>query len=261
MRFPELVQTEPELVAHHYTEAGCPAQAIPDWQQAGQQALQRSANPEAVRHLTQGLELLARLPETPARAQQELDLQLALGLALAASKGTAAPEMEQAYARARALCVQVSETPQRFPALWGLWRFYQNRGELPTARELSEQLWRLAQRAAVVPDLVAAHSALGYTLYILGDYSATQTHCAQGTALIDPTQQRPQALRSGVAPGVQCLTTAANTLWCLGFPAQAVQRSQDALALAQEVGHPLSLVFAQHWAAYLQQRRREVPAV
>ena len=103
-QFPEIVETQPELLAHHYTEAGLTEQAIPYWQQAGQQALQRSANPEAVQHLTRGLELLATLPETPTRAQQELDLQIALGPALIATKGLAAPEVEQTYARARALC-------------------------------------------------------------------------------------------------------------------------------------------------------------
>ena len=123
-------------------------QAIGYWQRAGQQALQRSANPEAVQHLTTGLALLATLPETPARAQQELDLQIALGPALMATKGPAAPEVEQTYARALALCQQVGETPQLFPTLWGLCRFYRTRGALPTARELGEQLYRLAQRAA-----------------------------------------------------------------------------------------------------------------
>jgi predicted ATPase len=94
VRFPESCETQPELLAHHYTEAGLSAQAIPYWQRAGQQALQRSANLEAVRHLTIGLGLLAPLPDTPARAQQELDLQLALGTALSATKGIAAPEVE-----------------------------------------------------------------------------------------------------------------------------------------------------------------------
>ena len=86
-QFPEMVETQPELVAQHYTEAGLTEQAMPYWQRAGQQALQRSANLEAIQHLTNGLELLATLPETPARAQQELDLQLALGPALMATKG------------------------------------------------------------------------------------------------------------------------------------------------------------------------------
>jgi len=111
-RFLETAETEPELVAYHYTEAACPEQALPYWQRAGQQALQRSATLEAVRHLTKGLELLATLSETAARFQQELALQMALGQALGATKGYAAQEVEQTYARARALGVQVGETPQ-----------------------------------------------------------------------------------------------------------------------------------------------------
>jgi predicted ATPase len=94
---------------------GLSAQAIPYWQRAGERAVQRSAHLEAIQHLTTGLELLATLPETPARAQQELDLQIALGPALSATKGMAAPEVEQTYARARALCAQIGETPQLFP--------------------------------------------------------------------------------------------------------------------------------------------------
>src|SRR5262249_40662697 len=100
-QFPETVATQPELVAQHYTEAGLTQQAIPYWQLAGQQALQRSANPEAVRHLTTGLALLASLSESPAQAQQELELQMALGPALMATKGHAAHEVEQTYARVR----------------------------------------------------------------------------------------------------------------------------------------------------------------
>ena len=100
-------------------------------------ALQRSANLEAVQHLTTGLALLATFPETQARAQQELDLQLALGPALMAVKGQGAPEVEQVYMRARVLCTQVGETPQLFPVLWGLSLFYTGRGELQSARELA----------------------------------------------------------------------------------------------------------------------------
>ena len=123
-RFPDVVEMQPELVAQHYTEAGRAAQAIAYWQRAGQQARQRFANPEAVRHLTTGLELLDTLPETPARAQQELDLQIALGPALMATEGVATPEVEQVYTRARVLCHQIGETPQLFPTLRGLRMFY-----------------------------------------------------------------------------------------------------------------------------------------
>ena len=260
-QFPETVATQPELVAQHYTEAGLTEQAIPYWQRAGQQALQRSANPEAVQHLTRGLMLLGTLPETPTRAQQEIDLQIALGPALVATKGMAAPEVEQTYARARALCEQVGETPQLFPALRGLCRFYQNWGALPTARELGEQLFRLAQHAAAPTHLLEAHDALGIILCNLGEYATARTHLEQGIALTDPAAQRALAFRQGEALGVRCLAVVANTLWCLGYPAQAVWRSQEALALAQELAHPYSLTVTRYWMARLHFLRREVPAV
>ena len=110
-RFAETMETQPELVAHHYTEAGLAEQAIPYWQRAGQRARQRSANVEAISHLTTGLELLKTVPDTPDRSQQELSLQLALGAVLVATKGFASPEARQAYARARELCEQMEDTP------------------------------------------------------------------------------------------------------------------------------------------------------
>jgi predicted ATPase len=260
-RFPEICETQPELVAHHYTAAGRMEQALPYWQQAGQRALERSAYREAVQHLTQGLALLTTLPETPANAQQELALQLALGTALQATQGMAAPAVEQSFARARALCAQVGDTPQVIPTLRGLSRFYANRGELATARELGEQLLRLAQRTAVPTHRLAAHDILGHAFYHLGDYGAARTHCEQGIALTDLAVQGGQELHSHAAPAVTCLTFAALTLWCLGFPTQAVRRSQDALALAQALAHPQSLALAQYFAAFLHQRRREVLVV
>ncbi len=108
--------------------------------------MQRSANTEAITHLTTALELLQTLPDSPARTQQELTLHLTLGPALMATKVAGAPEVGTAYTRARALCRQVGETPQLFPALRGLWEFYQIRGELETARELANELLTLAQR-------------------------------------------------------------------------------------------------------------------
>jgi predicted ATPase len=119
-RFAEVVETQPELVAHHYTAAGLTEPAIGYWLRAGQRAVQRSAHQEAVSHLTQGLELLATQPDTPAHRQHELAVQMALGPALMVLKGIGHPEVQQAYARAWALCQQVGETPARFPVLWGL---------------------------------------------------------------------------------------------------------------------------------------------
>src|SRR5438046_2208930 len=136
---------QPELVAHHYNEAGLIAQALPYWQRAGERASQRSAYVEAVAHLTRGLEMLKTLPDTPERTQQELTLQLALNDALVTVKGYTAPEVENTVTRARELCRQIGETPQLFPVLLRLGLFYMMRGELQKTRELAEQLMRLAQ--------------------------------------------------------------------------------------------------------------------
>jgi predicted ATPase len=135
-RFPETVATQPELVAH---------QAIAYWQRAGQRALQRSANLEAIAHLTKGLEMLNTLPDSLERTRQELDMQTTLGPALIATQGLAAAAVEQTYARARELCERVGPTPQLFRVLTGLAMFYLMRGELQTARALAEQILRLAE--------------------------------------------------------------------------------------------------------------------
>jgi predicted ATPase len=119
-QFPETVATQPELVAHHYTEARRHEQAVPYWQQAGHQASERSAHVEAISHLTTGIALLTTLPETPAHTQHTVTLHLALGAALQRAKGCAAPEVERAYTRARELCQQVGEAPQLIKVLLGL---------------------------------------------------------------------------------------------------------------------------------------------
>jgi predicted ATPase len=169
--------------------------------------------------------------------------------------------VDQTYARARALCAQVGETPQLFPTLRGLWRFYLNRGPLQPARELGEQLLRLAQGATAPTSLPEAHAALGTTLFYVGEYVTALTHLEQGFTLTDLTAQRALGLHHGEAPGVRCLALAAWTLWCLGFPTQALQRGQEALAQAQAFAHPYSLAMAQNWMIYVHHRRREVPAV
>jgi predicted ATPase len=246
-------------LAEHFVRGRDTGRAVLYLHMAGAQAMQRSAHQEALRHFTQALELLATLPDTPGRTQQELDLQIALGPALMVTRGWAAPEVEQTYARARVLCAQLGETPQLFPALWGLWRCSQSRGAFVTARELAAQLMQLAERTAEPASRLEAHCALGQTLFQLGEYTAARPHLEQGIALIDALAQRDLVLRHGDAPGVTCLSFAALTLWCLGYPTQALQRSQEALALALD--HPFSLVAAQHYAAFLHHYCHEALAV
>jgi len=257
-RFPEIVETQPELVAHHYTVAGLAAQALPYWQQAGQRASQRSAPLEAVAHLTTGLEVLATLPDTPARAQQELVLQTTLGPALMASQGIAAPEVERAYARARALCQQVEDAPLVFSVLRGLWNFYLVRAEHQTAQELAEHLLTLAQRHQTPAFLLEAHAALGLSSFLQGALAAAHAHLEQACALYDPQQHRAHAFLYGLDPGIVSRCYAAFVLWALGYPEQARQRLEEGLRLAQELPHRFSQAAALVYAAFQHQLRREV---
>jgi predicted ATPase len=257
-RFPETKETQPELVAHHYTEAGLIGQAIPYWQQAGQRAVRRSANVEAISHLTKGLELLKTLPDTPERAQQELTLQIALGAPLQATKGFGASEVEAVYTRARELCRQVGETPQLFPVLSGLWLFYVNRAEHGTARELAEQCLSLARRAQDSALRLQAYHALWTTSFFLGEFTLAREYAEQGMTLYDLHQHRSHAfLYGGHNPGVCGWGFEAWASWHLGYPAQALGRIHEALTLAQELSHPFSLALAPHFAAISHQFRRE----
>jgi TOMM system kinase/cyclase fusion protein len=260
-QFPETVDTQPELLAHHYTEAGLSAQAIPYWQRAGQRAIERSANLEAISHLTKGLKLLETLPDTPERTQQELTLQLTLGAPLTAAEGYGAPAVAHAFGRARELCQQIGETPQLFPALRGLSLFYSIRGEWQTGRELGEQLMRLAQRVQDPTLLLEAHRILAALLFWLGELALVQEHTTQALALYDPAQHRSLAVRYGQDPGVMCLTYVAWVQWLRGYPDQAREKSHQALTLARELGHPNSLGIALTLAATLTQFQRAAPMV
>jgi predicted ATPase/class 3 adenylate cyclase len=260
-RFSEIVETQPELVAQHYTAAGCTERAVVYWQRAGEQASERSAYVEAISHLTTGIELLKTLPETSAYTQQALSLHIVLGAALQIAKGLAAPEVEHAYTQARALCQRVGETPQLVPVLFGLWRFYAVRPQLRTAREIGETLLRLAQHAEDPTLAVVAHTALGCTWFNLGAFPVACQHLEEAIARYTPDQHRAPVFHMGLDPDVVCRPFAALTLWVLGYPAQALARLLEALALAHELSHPPSLAFARCFAAFVSQFRRDVPAV
>jgi predicted ATPase len=145
--------------------------------------------------------------------------------------------------------------------LRGLWSYYLVRAELQTAHALGEQLLDFAQQVRDVSMLVASRRALGTTLYALGAPAAAQTHFAQGIALYDSQQHRASAFLYGEDSGVICHIYAAWTLWYLGSPDQALARSQEAVTLAQQVAHPLSLSFVLSHTALFHQLRREVSAV
>jgi tetratricopeptide (TPR) repeat protein len=169
--------------------------------------------------------------------------------------------VEHAYTQARALCQQIGKTPEFSPVLLGLWRFYLARPQLHTARELGDTLLRLAQRAHDPALTVISHYTLGATWMWLGVLPAARQHLEEGIALYTPDQRRARVFRVGQDPGVACRALAAQTLWLLGYPEQALARLHEALALAHELSHPYSLAFARVWAPIVLQFCRDVSAV
>jgi class 3 adenylate cyclase/tetratricopeptide (TPR) repeat protein len=256
-QFPDIAESQPELVAHHYTEAGLLAQALPYWQRAGQRAIARSANSEAINHLLKGLQLLGGLPETSARDQHELALQVSLGAPLMATKGLAAPEVEQAYARARELCQSVGDTPQLFPVLVGLHVFYTAKGALHLGYELAQQCFRLAQRAQDRALLLEAYTYLGDSLYWMGDLTAARDSLERAIALYHPQHHRSHAFVYGQDPWVLAKSELSWALWVLGYPDQALSHSQEVLARVREVAHAHSHAIALWFAIFLRGARGE----
>jgi predicted ATPase len=257
-QFPETAEAQPELLAHHYTEAGLTEQAVHYWHHAGQRASERSAHVEAITHLRQGLALLQTLPETPERLQRKVDLHIALGASLIATQGQAAPEVQQTYTRARHLCQNLDDPHQLFPVLRGLWLYYTVRAELQTAHALGEQLLTLAQQVQDPAMLMESHRASGNTLLWLGAVAAAHTHLAQGIAFYDAQQHRASAFLYGDDAGVICRNFGAWALWSLGYPDQGLAQSQEAVILAQQSTHSYSLAHTLSSAAISHQFRREV---
>jgi class 3 adenylate cyclase/predicted ATPase len=250
-RFPETCETQPELLALHFTGAGLWREAVVYWQKAGQRASERSAHVEAISHLTKGLEALEMLPAAPERIQQELMLRIGLGNALIATRGYAAPEVGHVFGRARGLCQRGENIPQLFPVRVGLWNFYLVRAEFQTARALAEQCLRLAQRVRDSALALEAHFMLGVTLFFLGEFLTSWSHLKQCTDLYDP--RRHKAFHTVGHPVVACSSYMALVLWLLGYPERARQKSEEALALAQASTHPFSMAYALNFAGWLRQ--------
>jgi len=234
--------------------------AVQYLQQAGENAVRRSAHQEAIAHLTKGLELLTSFPEIPERAQQEFQLRLTLGTSLMVIKGYAAPELEGIYARARELNQQMPETLQILAVLGGLWTFYTTRAQLQTALELAEQGLTVAEKRQRPTASLWAHCFMGQTLYGLGRLQESRTHFEQSLHFYDSRKHNPRVATSPQDAGETSLAYLARVLWLLGYPQQAVEKSEAACTLAQHLGHPYSLAHALSLSASLHQLRGEAPA-
>ncbi len=261
-RFPEILATQPELVAHHYTEGGQYDRALVYWQRAGALAIQRSSYVEGIAHYRKALDLMPALPGSKARVGLELELQSSLGSALMAIEGYGAPEVVEAYARARDLCQQLGDKTEQFPVLWGLWLFYTAKGDHPTSQDLGLQLSALAQEVDDTAFLLEADVAMGVTTYLMGEFERSLEHLERGISLYDPTMHRELAYRYGnLDPGPVCLAYAACSLTLLGRAEEAERRSRESLQVAEDGSHSYTLARAMNWNSQVHQFRRDRKAV
>ncbi|MGE8367918.1 adenylate/guanylate cyclase domain-containing protein [Cupriavidus sp.] len=246
-------------LAHHYSHSGNIPKAVKYLHCAGEQALQRSAQMEAIRHLGAAVELLERLPDTPERAREELTLLLTLGPALIATRGQAAPEVEATFRRALALCEQGGQTPSFFSAQLGLWAFYQLRAQYTVALPLGERLLAMAQETQKPGQLAEAHRVLGATTFRLGQPGTARTHMEAVLSLQRPDPSAYDFLLGyGRDPAVHATSTLGWILWYLGLPDLARTRCQDALVLARKRPDAFNLALCFVFAAEVHQCRREV---
>jgi predicted ATPase len=261
-RSPDVVEGAPEVLAQHLTDAGLAERAIPYWRSAGELAAGRSANVEAIAHLSKGLELVGTLPDAPEHLEEELALRLAIGGPLIATRSEAANEVERTYSRAWALCDQLGRSAELFPVLRGLWNCFLLRSDLQRARDLAERLVVLADEQGELRRALARR-ARGTTLFFLGRFSDAAAALDEGIAIDDAVaawENPAHLLLYTERAGVVCRLYSAWALWFLGFPDRALETMEAALALSQRLSHAQSLAFALSWTAVLRNWRREFAA-
>jgi class 3 adenylate cyclase/predicted ATPase len=257
-RFPERVAAEPEAVARHYEQAGLIAQAVVHYQRAGERATQRSAYEEAIGHLRRALELVGTLPQTRERQLRELGLQVAIGVPLFAARGSSHPENEQAYARARELTSQIGESAELPRVLTGMADAYLVKGDLATSAEVATQALAAAERTGNAFDLLSAHHVVGMPLFHQGHFARALPHLEHSIRLYDPSAHGSLAYAAGLDRGVAAHGYAAWCHGCLGHPDRALAFSEEAVALAKRVEHPVSLADALLFAGNVHFERGEL---
>jgi class 3 adenylate cyclase/tetratricopeptide (TPR) repeat protein len=220
-----------ELV-RHYSRSNNIEKAVEYLARAGQQAMQRSAHAEAVSNLTGAIDLLQRLPHTAERLQQELALQLTVGPAHIVLSGWGSPQAERAYARVRELSDQVGDAPELFPGLFGLWAIYNARAKIRISYPMAQQLLRRAQNVNDDARLIYANLAMGNASFDRGDLPIAQKYLDQALSVYDRERHHPLAAHyGGLDAGVWVLFLTSRVLWELGYPDQAIRRSNQMLAL------------------------------
>jgi class 3 adenylate cyclase/predicted ATPase len=242
---------EPELLAHHFTQAGLTEDAVEWWGKAGQRSLERSALHEAVAKFTRGLDQIATLPGKPALRSQQIKLQVGLANALYHTKGFAAAETRMAFDQARILIERAEQLGEHiedalllYSVLYGFFiaKFMNFDGD--AACTLARQFLALAEQQKATAPIMIGHRLLGNTVLCMGDFADGLSHLDRAWALYDPAVHRPLATRFGHDVGAATLTWRPLALWMLGYPKTALMETERAIAAARETNHIPTLVFA-----------------
>ncbi|GMU56841.1 MAG: hypothetical protein AMXMBFR33_59870 [Candidatus Xenobia bacterium] len=254
--FPELAESQPEVLAYHYTRGAQLERALECWSRAGQRALQASANQEAIAHFRQALGLLETMPR---RYEVELGALVGLASAHIPLRGYAAPEVAENYSRARELCRRMGDGPGLFEVLGGLWVYYLVRAELDQASELSGQLLRLAAGTGDDRLAIVAHAAAGQTSFYLGELESCRKHLEEAVGRYRPEQHRGLAYEYFQSDPAACsLSYLAMALWLQGEGEQAQERAEQALTLARQQNHPHTLAHVLFFDVWLQYHRGDL---
>lgn len=242
--FPEIVETQPEVVAHHLAGAGLTEQAIAYLRKAGRRTIERSANDEAISHLARALQLLRPLPESPARARMELEIEVMLGQAMIATRGYSAAETRDTLSRSRTLIDHSTDPAQKGAILYGQWACSYVGGAMLEQRAAATELMAEAERQGDTAALSVAHRALGTTCMVSGELTAGLRHLEQAWALYDSERHAGWRYHYGQDIGVAALCYRSWALWHLGHVDRASQVANEAVRLAEKLLHPHTLVYA-----------------
>ena len=253
-RFPAVVETQPELIAYHLTEAGLDARAADAWARAGRAALGRSAMREAANSLSRAVRLLRGMPSSPDRQRLELELLGGLGVALTNTLGPGSSEAQAAHERAAHLSQELGDREGRFRARWNLWRVYNVRAEFASAVVVGDALLAEAQADGDADHEVQARHALWSSRIYCGDLETACHHVDRMLALYEVDRHGTQALTFGGHDARECgLSNGANALFLLGYPERALARNAEGMAHALTLGQPQVVAHALSWGAILLQ--------
>lgn len=247
-------------LAGHFERANEVARAIPHHQRAAAKALRRSANQEAIVHLRRALHAINHVPNKCERAKIEVELHVGMGAAFIAMRGFGAPEVLAAYAEAEALCDQLGERPDLFPALWGQWMFRAGRGETRVTRPLCNRLLSLADKFDDSTLKIQAHHATWATAFVCGEFASARRHAQDGLRLFDPTTHRATASSYGNHDAACCARNFnAMSLALTGDRDAARAMIDEALAAANSLHDPFSLALTLYFTSAAAQMLGHAP--